>query len=106
MGCDAFAATLTIELHAGGVPDISRWQAPQARSHRSTGPPDFCTPEGCRRTVRDPGGVGGWGAILIRWLRAFGACHRLMSDTPPAWRGRYIAPSCCNPPTLVNRSDW
>src|ERR1700686_2613597 len=40
------------------------------------------------RTVRDPCRGRILMAIGFRWLRAFGACHRLMSVTPPAWASR------------------
>jgi hypothetical protein len=54
----AFAEALTIVVHAGGVSEISRWQAPQARSHRSTSPPDF-HPNGVpERPRRRRGGTG------------------------------------------------
>jgi hypothetical protein len=83
-----------------------------------------CTPEACGRLAgrkrrrraatgfgcnRDwhPGGVPLWwlrrdpcrgrggGRIFIRWRRAFGTCHRLISDTPPA----------CNPQALANTAQ-
>jgi hypothetical protein len=40
------------------------------------------------RTVRDPCRGRMLMAIGFRWRRAFGACHRLMSVTPPAWTSR------------------
>lgn len=43
---------------AGGLPEISRWQTPASAGDTET-----------------------W----YRWPRAFGACHRLISNTPAAW---------------------
>lgn len=40
------------------------------------------------RKVRDPCRGRMLITIGFRWRRAFGACHRLMSVTPPAWDSR------------------
>jgi hypothetical protein len=70
--------------HAGGVQEISRWQAPQARSHRITIPNGSNPGRGDGELSATPAGVGETG-LGNRWRRAFGACHRLISNTPPAW---------------------
>jgi hypothetical protein len=70
--------------HAGGVQEISRWQAPQARSHRIAIPNESHPGRGAGESFATPAGVGEtepW----YRWRHAFGACHRLISVTPPAW---------------------
>ena len=71
-------------LYAGGVPEISRWQAPKARRHRFRGAKTHPTPEGSWRGAGTPAGVRCSCRTLTRWRHAFGACHRLMSVTPPA----------------------
>gem|GEM_PF-646466 len=70
--------------HAGGVQEISRWQAPQARSHRITIPNGSNPGRGDGELSATPAGVGETG-FGYRWRRAVGACHRLISFTPPAW---------------------
>ena len=57
-------------MHAGGVLEISRWQAPQARRHRIMIAPishPGGVPEGCPRPRR--GRMSN--ANRVRWRRAF-----------------------------------
>jgi hypothetical protein len=70
--------------HAGGVPNISRWQAPQARRHRIPIPKESHPGRGAGGLSATPAGVEETGPSY-RWRRAVGACHRLISGTPPAW---------------------
>ena len=71
--------------HAEGMPEISRWQAPEGRRHRIPIPTMLHPGRGAGAPSATPAGVGIWTVIRNRWRRAFGACHRLISATPPAW---------------------
>jgi len=75
--------------HAGGVLDISRWQAPKARSHRIQRRHRFAPRQGCRSASATPAGVEFHIALFPGGCTPFGACHRLMSVTPPAWSDIY-----------------
>ena len=63
--------------------DISRWQAPPARSHRIGIVPNVAPQRGAGVSATPPESEMG-AMIRNRWLRAFGAGHRLISSTPPA----------------------
>jgi hypothetical protein len=84
-----FSPLLTIlgqfqRKYAGGVSYIRRWQAPQARRHRTPIPSGHAPRMGCRSVLRDQCRGRECDGDSPRWRRAFGACHRLMSITPPA----------------------
>ncbi len=51
-----FGGFVLAARYAGGVPEISRWQAPRARRHR-TRRASHSTPAGSRRTGGTPAGV-------------------------------------------------
>ena len=82
-----------MSLHAGGVTDISRWQAPKGVQPPGNKAIWNSTPAGVAEALRHPcRGANRW-RLWIRWLRAFGACHRLISSTPPAWSDGETGPA-------------
>src|SRR6185295_5053288 len=88
-GRSGHRSTTTGCAHAGGVTEISRWSAPKARHHRSCGMTGHAPRRGAvrvelREWTRPLRGRSDCGHG-IRWWRAFGAYHRLISITPPAW---------------------
>ncbi len=72
--------------YAGGVSDISRWQAPNGAPPPEPAQSNF-DPSGVAFAPVAPLPGCQTGPSRSRWRHAFGICHRLMSDTPPAYDG-------------------